>query len=339
MINLGLIGCGYWGPNLLRNFYSLSNCQVKLVAELDDSRLEYIRKNFPSIRTTPNYKDLFSDGIDAIVIATPAQTHYELAKEVLHHNKHILIEKPLSMTEQEGNELIDLAKKGNRKLMVGHTFEYNAAVQALKRYIQKGEIGKPYYIYSQRLNLGIVRQDINALWNLAPHDISILLYVLEKMPKMVSAKGHAFLQEGIEDIIFLMLHFPDDVIAHIHVSWLDPSKVRRMTIVGSEKMIIYDDVSDSKIQIYDKGIRKQNIKDSLGHYDDFGKFQLIKIAGDVVFPKIDFIEPLKTECAHFIDCILADKTPMTDGQGGLRVVRVLEAAQKSMRQNGENVAV
>ena len=339
MIKLGLIGCGYWGPNLLRNVYSLSNCQVKIVSDVDHSRIEYVRKNYPSIETTKNYKDLLNGSIDAVVIATQARTHFSLTKEALKQKKHVLVEKPLAMTCDEAEELIDLAKRNQCKLMVGHTFEYNSAVRLLKSHIQKGNIGKPYYIYSQRLNLGIVRQDIGALWNLAPHDISILLFVLDKMPYMVSAKGHDFIQTGIEDVAFLMLHFPDDVIAHVHVSWLDPSKVRKMTIVGSEKMIIYDDVSDSKIQIYDKGIKKQNIKDFLGSYDDFGKFQLIKFAGDVLFPKVDFVEPLKVECSHFLNCILNDQTPLTDGENGLKVVKILEAAQKSLEQNGANIKI
>lgn len=339
MINLGLIGCGYWGPNLLRNFYNHPDCQIQLVADTSPSRLDYVKKNYPSIDTTADYKDLLDSGIDAVVIATPAQTHYALVKEMLKAGKHVLVEKPLAMTVKEGDELVKLARKVRKKLMVGHTFEYNAAVQKLKQLIKKGEVGKPYYLYSQRLNLGIVRQDINALWNLAPHDISIILYLLEAMPISVSAKGHDVFQNGNEDVVFLIMHFPQDIMAHVQVSWLDPSKVRRMTVVGSEKMVIYDDVSDAKIQIYDKGIRKQNITDSLGAFDDFGKFQLIKTAGDVVHPKINFVEPLKTECAHFIECIEKNKEPQTDGENGLRVVRVLEAAQKSMRANGKNVKV
>ena len=180
----------------------------------------------------------------------------------------------------------------------------------------------------------MIRQDINALWNLAPHDISILIYLFEKMPFSVAARGYAFIQPGIEDLVFLTLQFPDDLVAHVHVSWLDPSKVRRMTLVGSKKMIIYDDTSDAKIKIYEKGITRQNIKESLGRYDDFGKFQLMKSAGNVVFPKIDFVEPLSVECEHFLDCIVNKKQPMTDGENGLRVVKVLEAAQRSLEQNG-----
>ena len=339
MIKLGIIGCGYWGPNLLRNFLALGNCQVKLISELDDSRIQYLNEKFPSIQTTRNYQELLSGSIDAVVIATQASTHFQLAQEALENNKHVLVEKPLAMNVKDAQTLVSLARRKNRKLMVGHTFEYNEAVRTLKRYVQQGEIGRPYYLYSQRLNFGIVREDINALWNLAPHDVSIILYLLEKMPLAVSARGVDFIQKGIEDVVFMVLHFPDDVIAHVHVSWLDPSKVRRMTLVGSDKMIIYDDVSDAKIKIYDKGIKKQNIKDSLGRYDDFGKFQSIKSAGDVILPKIDFGEPLRVECAHFIESILKDKDLLTDGENGLRVVKILEAASLSMARGGENISI
>ena len=334
MVNIGIIGCGYWGPNLLRNFLGLSRCHVRSVAELDAGRLAYLKEKHPSLSTTKNYKDLFTKDFDAVIIATPPPTHYQFAKEALSHRKHVLIEKPMAMTAAEAQELIDLSRQNQRTLMAGHTFEYNAAVQALKGYIQSGDIGQPYYIYSQRLNLGVIRQDINALWNLAPHDISILIYLFEKMPFSVAARGYAFIQPGIEDLVFLTLQFPDDLVAHVHVSWLDPSKVRRMTLVGSKKMIIYDDTSDAKIKIYEKGITRQNIKESLGRYDDFGKFQLMKSAGNVVFPKIDFVEPLSVECEHFLDCIVNKKQPMTDGENGLRVVKVLEAAQRSLEQNG-----
>ncbi len=337
MVNIGIIGCGYWGPNLLRNFNSLSNCRVKMAAELDDSRILYLNQKFPSVRTTKNYKDLFANEIDAVVIATPPTTHYAMAKEALTHKKHLLVEKPLAMNSVDAQELIDLAAQNMCTLMVGHTFEFNAAVRTMKKYVQSGEVGKPYYIYSQRLNLGIIRRDVNALWNLAPHDISILLYLFEKMPVSVSARGYAFIQPGIEDLIFMTLQFPDDLVAHVHVSWLDPNKVRRMTLVGSKKMVVYDDTSDAKIKIYEKGITKANINESLGRYDDFGEFQLMKSAGNVVFPKIDFIEPLGVECANFIDAITNQTKPLTDGENGLRVVRILEAAQKSLENSGQTI--
>src|SRR3989338_4929019 len=234
-----------------------------------------------------------------------------MAKEALSHRKHVLVEKPLAMNSADAQELIDLADKNKCTLMVGHTFEFNAAVRTMKKYVQSGEVGRPYYIYSQRLNLGIIRRDVNALWNLAPHDISILLYLFEKMPVSVSARGYAFIQDGIEDLVFITLQFPDGLVAHVHASWLDPNKVRRMTLVGSKKMVVYDDTSDAKIKIYEKGITKENINESLGRYDDFGEFQLMKSAGNVVFPKIDFIEPLSIECANFVDAITNKIKPLT----------------------------
>ena len=334
MLNIGIIGCGYWGPNLLRNFDDLAEADVKMGAELDPERLSYLHEKYPGIQTTKDYHDLFCNEIDAVVIATPPGTHYRFAKEALKHGKHVLVEKPLAKSIAEAEDLLLLAKARDRRLMVGHTFEYNGAVQELKRQLFKGTVGKPYYFYSQRINFGIVRQDVNSLWNLAPHDISILLYLLESMPEAVSCRGYDFIQPGIEDVIFMVMQFPDDIVAHVQVSWLDPSKVRKLTVVGSEKMIIYDDMADAKIQIYDKGIKRQNIKDSFGRYDDYGKYQLIKQAGDVSFPKIDFKEPLRLECEEFVASILENREPQTNGENGLRVVRVLEAAQASMELNG-----
>ena len=339
MINIGIIGCGYWGPNLLRNLLENPRCTVEYVAELDNARIDYLNQKFPTVKTTKDYRDLLNGAVDAVVIATQPRTHYSLAKEALQNKKHVLVEKPLAMSSEEAQELIDLAGKHKCKLMVGHTFEYSEPVRILKKYMTQGLLGRPYYLYSQRLNFGIVRRDVNALWNLAPHDISIILHLLEEMPVAVSAKGMDFLQKGIEDVVFMILYFPNNVLAHVQVSWLDPNKVRRMTIVGSEKMVVYDDVSDTKLKVFDKGIKAQNIGDSLGRYDDFAKFQLIKSAGDVFLPKIDFVEPLKTECSHFIEGLLDGKDFLTNGLNGLRVVQVLEAAAKSMKQNGECVPV
>jgi len=339
MINIGIVGCGYWGPNLLRNFSECPDCTVKMVADHDEDRIEYVLQKYPEVVATKDHKDLYSDEIDAVVVATPASSHYKLTKEFLEKGKHVLAEKPLAMNVAEAEELVAIAKEKNLKLMVGHTFEFNEAVRELKRQIDGGVVGKPYYFYAQRLNLGIVRQDVNALWNLAPHDISILLYLIGKMPVSLCCHGYDFIQDNIEDVVFMVLHFPDDIIAHVQVSWLDPGKVRKMTVVGSEKMIVYDDMDDSKIQIYDKGIKKKNITDSLGRYDDFGKYQLIKNAGDVMFPKINFVEPLKEECFDFIASIIQDRDPLTNGENGLNVVRVLEAAQKSIEKNGEKIDI
>ncbi|MCK4351994.1 Gfo/Idh/MocA family oxidoreductase [candidate division WOR-3 bacterium] len=341
MIKLGLIGCGHWGPNLLRNFAGLKNVYIESVCDLRNERLEYVKQNYPYLKSTTDYKELIeSPKINAIVIATSASTHYNLAKEALKAGKHVLIEKPLAMYTNEAMELVKVAKQKGKVLMVGHTFLYNAAVRVLKDYIKRGELGNIYYVYSQRLNLGIVRNDINAMWNLAPHDISILLYLFDSLPISVSAKGAFYLQKDIEDIVFMTLTFSKNIIAHIHVSWLDPNKVRKMTVVGNKKMIVYDDVSENaKIQVYDKGITKKSIKTFLGEYDTFAKFQLIKRAGDVLLPKVAFAEPLKVECSHFIECIELNKKPLTDGENGVEVVKVLESAQESLKSKGREIPI
>jgi len=341
MVNLSLIGCGYWGPNLLRNFTQTEGCRVKSVAEIDEKRIDYIKKNYPYIATTKDYKDILNDSeIDGVIIALPAFLHYRIAKEVLQSKKHVFVEKPLSLTKEECIDLINEGKKQEKVLMVGHTFEYNPAVRKVKEYIDRGEIGEIYYIYSQRLNLGQVRNDINAMWNLAPHDISIILFWLNQEPIEVQAFGAVYLQTGIEDTVFMNLKFKDGKLVHIHVSWLDPHKIRKMTIVGSKKMVVYDDVSsDSKILIYDKGIDKAHIANSMGEYDDFGKFQLLQRSGDVLIPKLNFIEPLKIECSHFIECIKENKRPLTDGEDGLRVVKVLEAGEESLKKGGIPVKI
>lgn len=339
MINIALIGCGYWGPNLLRNFQDHGNAQVTLVVDLDDERLAYARDKYPHVRVSKDYHDAFADDIDAISIATQPTNHFILAKEALINHKHVMVEKPLAMCAVEAQELIALAQTNDRILMVGHTFEYNPAVKVLKQEIDKGTIGTPYYFYAQRLNFGIVRQDVSSLWSLAPHDISILNYLIGAVPERVSAHGFDFIQPTLQDVVFMMLYYPNDVKAHVQVSWLDPRKVRSMTVVGSDKMIVYDDMADSKIQIYDKGIKKQNMEDSLGPYDDFGKYQLIKSAGDVTFPKIDFTEPLKSECDEFIKSITSDSRPLTDGVNGLNVVSVLEAAEQSIQSGGQDIMI
>lgn len=339
MVNVALIGCGYWGPNLLRNFMECPESRVSCVADLEEDRLAYVRRKYPSVHCSRDFHDAFHPDIDAVVIATPAATHYPIAEEALRHGKHVLVEKPLTLSDDHARALVELAEQMDLKLAVGHTFEYNSAVRELRRQLSAGTVGHPYYIYSQRLNFGIVRTDVNALWNLAPHDISILIYLLDSMPLMVSARGYDFIQKGIEDVIFLVLHFPGNIVAHVHVSWLDPGKMRRMTVVGSEKMLVYDDMEDTKIKIYDKGIRKQNISDTMGPYDNFGAYQLIKSAGSVSMPKIEFTEPLKEECGHFIDCVLRNRRPQTDGFKGWQVVRVLEAAQQSMDNGGKSVFI
>lgn len=332
-VKVGIVGAGYWGPNLIRNFVSLDNCTVEQVCDLKDENICRIQNSYPSIKCTSSFDEMLDNkDISAIVIATPISKHFEHAKKVLRAGKHVLVEKPLATTTIEAQELIDLSVKQQKILMVGHTFEYNSAVIKIKEYIKQGGLGDIYYIYSQRLNLGIVRQDCNTLWNLAPHDISIILYLLEEEPVSISASGASYLQESIEDIAFVYLMFASGKSAQIHVSWLSPDKIRQLVVVGSKKMLVYDDTSlDAKIKLYDKGIDKKNINYEQEKYKTFQEFQLLKRVGDIIIPKIDFQEPLKAECSHFIDCIINNKTPLTDGFNGLRTVKVLEAADKCLK--------
>ncbi len=341
MIRLAQIGAGYWGKNLLRNFYETEGAQVKLVCDHDPQALTAVARKTRAVETCLDSSSIFSrDDIDAVAIATPPATHYELARGALLAGKHVFVEKPLAQTVAECEELVQLADDRRRTLMVGHTFLYDAAVNRIKAYLQQGLAGEIYYITSRRLNFGIVRHDIDAMWNFAPHDLSILLHWLNEMPATIAAHGEARLQEHLVDVAFLHLNYPSGVSAHVHVSWLDPNKVRQMTIVGSEKMIVYDDVHpDHKIQIYDKGIAKKNLAAHLGEFDSFGKFHLIRRAGDLLIPKIDFAEPLRVQCRHFIDCIRENKRPLTDGEHGLAVVKILEAGKKSLLQKGKKIAI
>jgi predicted dehydrogenase len=332
MVNVALIGLGYWGPNLARNLSVLSRARLHAVCDTRAERLEHFGRQYSGVKTMANAEDVFADPeIDAVVIATPVQTHFELAAAALRAGKHVMVEKPLAQSSQQCEELIALADAGQLILMTGHVFIYNAAVRKVKEYIQSGELGEIYYVYSQRLNLGVIRQDVNALWNFCPHDFSILRYWLEAEPERIYAHGNSYVQPGIEDVVFVNMDFPNGVGANVHISWLDPNKLRRMTVVGSEKMVIYDDVSaDAKVLVYDKGVSKKPQAESLGRYESFGEFQLLLRAGDVLIPKIDFVEPLKLECQHFVDCVLSGSQPLTDGRDGLKVVQMLEAAQASL---------
>ncbi len=331
-LNIGQIGCGYWGPNLVRNFSKIKEIERLVVCDSDKELLKKASSEFPAIETTESSEAIINDSsIDAVIIALPAAMHYEYARKALLAGKHIMVEKPFAMKCEEAEDLIQIGKEKGRIVMAAHTFIYNSVVRRIKQYIDDGELGDIHYIFSQRLNLGRVRQDVNALWNLAPHDISIILYWLDEEPSKVFAKGVSFLQEGIEDLVFVHMDFPSGKSAHIHVTWLDPLKTRKMVIVGSRKMLVYDDVSaDAKIMIYDKGIDK-TLQDDLKHeIYDYASFHLKNRVGDVLIPKIDFDEPLKVECRHFIECIQTGKPPLTSGENGLKVVRVLEEAQKCL---------
>lgn len=338
MNRIAVLGAGYWGKNLIRNFHELG--ALKGVCEPSDDLRNGLKAKYPDIELWKNHQDTLKSDAEGVVVATPASTHYALAKQALEEGKHVFVEKPLTTDVGESEELVALAEKKNLRLMVGFTFLYNAAVEKIYDLIGSGSLGEIYYIYSQRLNLGKVRQDINVWWNLAPHDVSIILYLLGKKPVEASGHGFEYLQKGIEDIVYASVRFEDGSAALIHTSWLDPNKIRKMTIVGSRQMVVYDDVSaDMKVQVYDKGIDRKNINEKLAEYENFAQFQLIQRAGDIHVPKISFQEPLRTECSHFLECIETGKEPLTSGRRSLDTVRVLAAVQKSVKDGGRPVSL
>ena len=332
-ITIGQIGCGYWGPNVLRNFSAQPGCWVKYVAEVNPERQTYVRANFPRSEVVSELDALLNDAeVDAVIVATPAASHHALAKQALESGKHVFVEKPLATSTEQADELVSLAAKAGKTLMVGHTFLYNAAVRYAKKLLADESLGQLYYIYSQRLNLGQVRSDVNAWWNLAPHDVSIMMYLMnDELPVSVSAVGVSYIQPGIEDVVFATLKWASGVTGHIHVSWLDPGKIRKMTLVGSRKMVVYDDVSDDKIKIYDKGVDRVPKIGERMDYDQSGDYQLIHRTGDILLPRISFQEPLKTESAHFLECLRTGQQPLTGPQHARDVVAVLEATQTALK--------
>jgi len=334
MIKIGLIGCGAWGKNLLRNFSNLPGCELLSCCDKDPKQIEKLRPSYPKVEFTQDDKEIIENpNLDAVVISTPPVSHFKLCKAAILADKDIFVEKPLVLEVKEGEELVKLAEEKKRILMVGHIMEYHAATLKLKEYIAKGELGKVYYLYSTRVNLGKVRDIENALWSFAPHDVSMILFLLEKDPISVTATGECYLQKGIEDVAFMTMHFPDGVMAHIHVSWLDPHKDRKLTVVGNKKMAVFDDTrSAEKIWIYDKGIETKH------DYSTYGEYLSLRF-GDILIPKIESTEPLKVECQHFIECVQNRKTPRSDGKDGLRVLKVLDAAQRSLKMGGSPVKI
>ena len=332
MVSIAVIGAGNWGKNLVRNFASLGDCELKYVCDLSEKVRKAMAGLYPQAQVVDDMKSaLGDDSVDAVVVAADAPHHYRIAKQSLEAGKHTYVEKPLTLAASESQELIDLAAKKKLKLMVGHLLEYHPAVGYMKQMIAERQVGDSLYLYFQRVNLGIVRQAENAWWSLAPHDVSVACYLFDAEPISVSASGHAYLQEGIEDVVFANLKFPDGRMAHIHVSWLDPHKIRRVTLVGSQKMVVFDDMAAAeKIRVYDKAAQVQKSVDSY--------VEAITLrTGDILIPKIPAGEPLRVECQHFIDCIVNDQTPLSDGADGLRVVKVLEAGTASLAKGGEPV--
>jgi predicted dehydrogenase len=330
-----VIGCGYWGPNLVRNFMTISNDSVKMVCDRDPQRLEYMRKLYPSIGLTSDEQSVIDNKeIEAVVIATPVVTHYILARKALEAGKHVFIEKPMASSVKECQELIKIARKKKTTLMVGHTFLYTPVVKKIKEIIDKRELGEILYISSRRLNLGLFQKDINVAWDLAPHDISIILYIMNEKPVSVNCQGMAHLTEGVEDVTNISLQFEGKKFATIHSSWLDPNKVREMTFVGSKRMLVYNDIEpNEKIKIYDKRVEVPP------HYNTFAEFHYSYHYGDVYSPYINQTEPLRVECQHFWECIETGKEPDSSGQNGLEVVQILEASSESLRNGGSRIVL
>lgn len=328
-VRVGVIGCGYWGPQMIRNFATMQGAVLAAVADQRQDRLEYVRHAYPNAQRFAHHVDLLSsDAVDAVVVCTPIHTHYEITRDALESGRHALVEKPMTASVWEGADLASMARARGLTLMAGHTFVYNPAVTELRRIVQEGELGKIYYADGARLNLGLFQQRLNVAWDLAPHDISILLHVFDQYPVEVGARGSAFIQPCVHDVVYLDLIFPLGIQARIHVSWLDPDKVRRMTIVGDRRMVVYDDVSlTEKIKIYDKGV-------VMPMTDSFGEFQLSYRHGDIRIPYVEWHEPLRLEADHYLRCIRTGDAPLTDSLQGIAVTAVLEAADRSLAAGG-----
>lgn len=330
-----VVGCGYWGPNLIRNLQELPSAELAILCDRDEARLKTMLARCPGAKGTSRFEDVLEDAtIEAVILATPAETHASMVDAALRAGKNTFVEKPLALTRADCYDLIETAKETGRTLMVGHTFLYNDAVQHLRGMIEENELGDVCYVHARRLNLGKIRRDCNAMWNLAPHDVSIILHLFQERPHRVMARGYNFLGQKMQDYVTMTLEFPSGKVGFIDVSWLSPHKVRDVTVVGSTKMALYDDVSpDAKITVYDKGV------ESGAESGNFGEFQLKLRFGDVHIPHIRMREPLNVELGHFVECCQTGKTPISDGKNGLDVVEVLEAAQKSLEQDGTPVSL
>jgi len=329
-IKVGVVGCGYWGPNLIRNFKSLPNCNLKMMCDLSEVRLKHLKTLYPGVKVETDFSHMLNGaGLDAVVVATAVRLHFSMAKASLLAGKHTMIEKPMAMSSAECEELVDIARKKGLVLMVSHTFLYSPAVRKIKEIVDSGDLGDIRYISARRLNLGLFQKDINVAWDLAPHDISIILHIMGELPVSVNCRGSAHVTPGVEDVTNMSLAFRKNRSAIIQNSWIDPRKIREMTIVGSKRMIVYDDVAQQeKIRIYDMRV------DRPPHYDTFAEFHYAYHYGDMYAPYIKQEEPLRTECQHFLECIRESKVPLTCGTKGLELVRILEASSASLKQGG-----
>ncbi len=325
MLKVGVIGAGYWGPNLIRNFNQIG--VLRIVCDSDKSKLDKIRARYRDVETTTDI-DRLLEVSDAVAIATGGGSHSQLAKRALKHKKDVFVEKPLALNLKEGEEIVRLANDKKRILMVGHLLLYHPAVRCLKQYLRDGALGTIRYIYSHRVNLGRIKEDENALWSFGPHDISVIIYLLEEEPIRVMAIGESYIMQGVPDVVFLVLYFTNKILVHIHLSWLDPHKLRKFTIVGDKKMAVFDDMeAGEKIKLYDKGV------DFKGEYANFGEALSLR-SGDILIPQVDSKEPLSLECEEFVNCVSNRTQPLSDGKVALKVLHVLDSAQKSIEGGG-----
>jgi predicted dehydrogenase len=332
-VRVAAVGCGYWGPNVIRNLDALAGFELCCICDADPARLRPVAARHPAARSTSNVGDIFADpSIDAVYLATPVSTHDDLVERALQAGKHVLVEKPLATTVERAEALAALAVAHGLTLMVGHTFVFSPPVRKVKELIDAGLIGPIYYVETTRVNLGLFQKDVSVVWDLGPHDLSILMYWLDEVPIQVSARGRSYLGEALEDVAFLTLEFPSGILAQVQISWLAPSKLRRTSIVGRQRMIVYDDLEPvEKVKVYDRGVDRQPAS--------FGEFQLTYRSGDILSPRLDTTEPLYLECAHFLECIRTGQEPDSSPRSGVEVVRVIQAAERSLRQGGAPQAV
>jgi len=335
MLNIAVVGVGYWGPNMIRNFYAHPETNVKLCCDLREERLRYIQSSFPAVAVTTDYNDVLKDkSIDLVVVCTPVFTHYELAKGALSAGKNVLIEKPMTSTSDQGKKLLELADQKGLKVFVDHTFLFTGAVRKMKEIIDKGEVGDLFYFDSVRVNLGLFQHDVNVIWDLAPHDISIMQYLLSQKPEFVMATGSDHLNNGLEDVAYLTVYYPDKLIAHIHANWLSPVKIRQTLLAGSKKMVVWDDTEPSeKVRIYDKGVEVIQTADQV--YNMLIQYR----TGDMHCPKLESIEALKAEVDHIVDCIKNNKSSIINGEAGLMVTKILEASDQSIKNRGKEIRI
>lgn len=337
-VRIAQVGIGYWGSNLLRNFWNLESADLQIVCDQDGDTLQKAGSSRPELTLTDRYEDLLeNDQIEAVAIATQTPLHFSMARAALEADKHVFVEKPMAETGEQARELVRLARERDRRLMVGHLLLYHPAFRYVEDRIRNGDLGEVYYLYTMRVNLGIVRQQENALQSLAPHDLSVALQFLDAEPRAVSAQGQSFLQEDVEDVTFATVYFENGQMAHLHTSWLDPHKIRKVTVVGDEQMAVIDDMASSeKVRLYDKGVDVPT--ETPIDYASFEEAMSIR-TGNITIPPIEMEEPLRLECAHFLECVREGREPRTDGPNGRIVVEMLEAAQQSLQRRGETVEI